>query len=215
MSVRIPAFALALAITLTACEATDSVDPSLEAAAEADELSAMLSEATTDPETVDSTATPTAVRGKGHALFDRLAAAIPAFGGLYRSAPCTIVLVLTDLTDARKAVRIVHEAVAPLVHERCRERLRINVAEGEFTYLQLLRFRRASRPLFEIRGVYAVKIDYHLNQLVFIVESRVVAAAVIEALPRVDIPREAVTFQLGAPLPPATRTDSATVAARV
>ena len=48
-----------------------------------------------------------------------------------------------------------------------------------------------------IRGVLGVGIDYSANRLVVTVASRAVAAQVLEALPRLDIPAGAVKFKAG------------------
>jgi hypothetical protein len=136
----------------------------------------------------------------GPSLFDRLAAEIPGFGGLYRVDRCSIAVVLTDLTQAQHAIRVVKAALEPL--RGCPDGIRVQAVQGKFTYIELQRYLKASRPLFRIEGVVGVAINYEKNRLVVTVISREVAEKVLEALPRLNIPAEAVVFELGRPREP-------------
>jgi hypothetical protein len=133
-------------------------------------------------------------RSGGAPLFERLAAAIPGFGGLYRTERCVVAVVLTADADAEAAVRIVHAAIEPLVVRTCPDGIRVDAVRGQFTYIQLHRYLLAARPLFSMPGVAGAYIDVKRNRLVMVVLSRRVADAVQAALPRVDIPVEAVAF---------------------
>jgi hypothetical protein len=184
--------ALALALGSSACNSADTLGP--ESTDSTDDAIA----------TVLADADPRSDRGGGGSqLFDRLAREIPGFGGLYRNAPCSISVVLTDMSQAEHAVRVVKAAVEALVGRACPNGVRVQAVQGKFTYLQLQRFLAAARELFQIRGVLGAHVDYQLNRLVITVSSREVAAAVLAALPRVGIPAEAVAFRLA---PTTTRT---------
>lgn len=134
---------------------------------------------------------------RGNSLFERLASQIPGFGGLYRTERCVVAVVLTADADAQEAVRIVHAAIEPLVVRTCPDGIRVEPVRGQFTYYELRRFLLASRPLNHIPGVGGARIDFMQNRLVILVASRRVAYAVLQALPRVGIPEDAVLFQRG------------------
>lgn len=188
MSARARRFALALTLPLfAACENVAVTGP--EAIAE-DALETVLSSATL-------TGTAGGERGGGISLFDQLAAEIPEFGGLFRAGRCTVGLVLTSLEHEERAVEIVQDALERLLGDACPDGVRVIAQRGEFTYVQLIRWLHAARPLHEIRGVLGVGVDYSLNRLVVTVASRAVAAEVLEALPRLDIPAGAVVFKAG------------------
>jgi len=146
---------------------------------------------------------------RSHSLFDRLAAEIPGFGGLYRTSRCVIAVVLTDGANVDEAVRIVHAAVEPLVLRSCPDGVRVEAVRGQFTYVELRRFLLASRPLNRIPGVSGARIDFMHNRLVIFVTSRRVAHAVTQVLPRVGIPERAVIFR---PARESVRPGSATIA---
>jgi hypothetical protein len=130
-------------------------------------------------------------------VFEQLAAEIPGFGGLYRTERCVVALVLTADADVESAVRIVHAVVEPLVATTCPDGIRVEPVRGQYTYIELRRFLHASRPLNNIPGVLGARIDFRHNSLVILVTSRRAARAVIQALPRVGIPEDAVLFLLG------------------
>ncbi|HSK20320.1 MAG TPA: hypothetical protein VK912_14305 [Longimicrobiales bacterium] len=132
---------------------------------------------------------------RSNSLFERLAAQIPGFGGLYRIAPCVVAVVLTADADVEQAVRIVHAAVEPLVVRRCPTDVRVEPVRGQYTFIELRRLLLASRPLNTIEGVGGARIDFRHNRLVIYVSSRQVARVVLHALPRVGIPADAVLFQ--------------------
>lgn len=136
-------------------------------------------------------------RGAGVPLFNRLADQIPGFGGLYRTARCAIVLVLTQPTDVGEAIAIVRATIEPLVERGCPDGVRVAVARGQFTYVELQRFLKATRPLTRADDVFRVSVDYSLNRVVIIVASRAVAARVAGALPGLGVPERAVVFRLG------------------
>jgi len=134
---------------------------------------------------------------RSNSLFDRLAQAIPGFGGLYRTAPCVVAVVLTADADVQEALRIVHAAIEPLVERTCPNGIRVEPVRGTYTYTELRRMLLASRPLNNIPGVGGARISFQHNSLVILVASRRVAHAVLLALPRVGIPEDAVLFQRG------------------
>jgi hypothetical protein len=183
---------LVLALATTACESDPlALDTSEQLAAD-DLTDVLVAESGSDD-----------LRGtrdggdRRNSLFERLAAEIPGFAGLYRTAPCVIAVVLTADANVEEAVRIVHAAVEPLVERTCPEGIRVEPVRGQFTYYELRRFLLASRPLNNIPGVGGARIAFMHNRIVILVTSRRVAQAVLQALPRVDIPEDAVLFQLG------------------
>lgn len=188
MSIRARRFALALTLPLfAACENVGVTGPE---AGAVDALETVLSSATL-------TGTAAGTRGAGSALFDQLAAEIPEFGGLFRAGRCTVGLVLTSLEHEERAVEIVQDALERLLGDACPDGVRVTTQRGEFTYVQLIRWLHAARPLHEIRGVLGVGVDYSLNRLIVTVVSRAVAAEVLETLTRLDIPGGAVKFKAG------------------
>lgn len=133
--------------------------------------------------------------GDRGSLFDRLAAEIPSFGGAYRVRHCAVVVVLTDGADADHAIRVVKAAVEPLVERTCPGGIRVEVARGQFTYLELQRWLHAGQALLRIDGVYGITVSYQLNRLVVTVASREIVRRVLAVLPELGIPQEAVTFR--------------------
>lgn len=178
-------FALATLALLGACEATTLTEPEAPLLAE-DPLASTL-----------SAAAEGRGEGGGGSLFDELASEIAGFGGLYRDGPCSVVVVLTDMTEEKHALQVVHATLAPLVAKPCPGGVQVSAEQGEFTYLELQGFLAASRPLLEIDGVRGVRVDYQLNRLVVAVVSRRVAQSVLEALPGLGIPASAVAFETG------------------
>lgn len=173
---------LLLALGATACDSERVSSPQLSESSD-DAIAALL--ASTEAEAI------TAGRA-GNNLFDRLANAIPGFGGLYRDGRCAVAVVLTDLAEADHAIRVVKAALEPL--RACPDGIRVHPTQGEFTYVELVRYQLAARALLRIDGVRGTRIDYQLNRLVIYVASRLVAQAVIEVLPQLGIPLEAVAF---------------------
>ena len=176
---------LALVMSVAAC---DVPGPSAPDAQIDDELTTILASASADPR-VASTA--------GNSLFDRLAAEIPGFGGLYRTGVCSVAVVLTDLTGSGAAVELVKKALNDIAGRSCREGFRVQAVQGKFTYVELQRWLGAADRLLNIRGVQNVHVDYQKNLVVVTVAARSVAAEVIAALPALGIPAEAVAFELG------------------
>jgi hypothetical protein len=174
---------LALATLFAACDAAQVAGPEAPALDEVLQASA-------------TSAPPGQQRGTS--LFDELAEEIRGFGGLYRTGPCAVAVVLTDMSQADHAVQVVHAALAPLVAHPCPPGgVQVSAVQGQFTYLQLKAFLRASQPLLRIRGVLGTSIDYQLNRLVISVAARTVVPTVLEALPGLRIPAEAVVFKPG------------------
>ena len=130
-------------------------------------------------------------------VFEQLASEIPGFGGLYRTERCVIALVLTADADVESAIRIVHAVVDPLVSETCADGIRVEPVRGKYTYIELRRFLHASRPINRIAGVLGARIDFRHNSLLVLVTSRRAARNVLEALPGLGIPDDAVLFLLG------------------
>jgi hypothetical protein len=187
---RYRAAALALAVVLAACESANVAAPEFSTAS-SDGLSSSL-----------AVATSAGPRGAGgNSLFDRLANEIKGFGGLYRNGHCSVSVVLTDLSESDHAIRIVKAALEP--NRACPDGIRVHAVQGQFTYVELQRYLAAARALIPardgsgIRGVLGAHLDLKQNRLVITVASRQVAQAVIEALPRLGIPAEAVVFELG------------------
>jgi hypothetical protein len=183
---------LVLAIATTACESDPLAIDTSEQIADDEFAAVLVAESGSDD-----------LRGardgadRGNSLFERLAAEIPGFGGLYRTARCVVAVVLTADANAQEAVRIVHAAIEPLVVRSCPDGVRVEPVRGQFTYYELRRFLLASRPLNNIPGVIGARIDFKHNGIVILVTSRRVAHAVLKALPRVGIPEDAVLFQRG------------------
>jgi hypothetical protein len=183
---------LVLAIATTACESDPLAIDTSEQIADDEFAAVLVAESGSDD-----------LRGtrdgadRRNSLFERLAAEIPGFGGLYRTARCAVAVVLTADANAEEAVRIVHAAIEPLVEPSCPDGIRVEPVRGQFTYHELRRFLLASRPLNNIPGVGGARIDFMHNRLVILVTSRRVAHAVLKALPRVGIPEDAVLFQRG------------------
>ena len=184
---RFLATALLLAGGVAACS-SDATDPA-PGSEQDDELAAVLAAAGATT-TADSRG-----RSTRHPVFDRLAAEIPGFAGLYRTARCVVVVVLTAEGDAQHAVRVVTAALEPMVRRACPDGIRVQPARGQFTYVQLQRFLAAAQDLLNIRGVLGLKLDYQANKVVILVASRETAHDVLAALPRVGVPEEAVAFK--------------------
>lgn len=186
---RVLATALLLATGLAACS-SDVTDPAHGGEYD-DELAAVLAaaEATTS---ADSRG-----RSPGHPVFDELAAEIPGFAGLYRTARCVVVVVITAEGDAQHAVRVVSAVLEPIARRACPAGIRVEVARGQFTYIQLQRLLAAAQDLLNIRGVLGMKLDYKANKVVILVASRETVDNVLAALPRVGVPEEAVMFKPG------------------
>src|SRR5690606_13022290 len=167
---RFLATALLLAGGVAAC-GSDVTDPA--PGSEDDELAAILAAAGA------TTTTDTRGRSARHPVFDRLAAEIPGFAGLYRTARCVVVVVLTADGDAQHAVRVVKAVLGPLVERRCADGFRVQTAHGQFTYVQLQRFLAAAQDLLDIRGVVGMKLDYQANKVVILIASRETAHDVL------------------------------------
>lgn len=133
--------------------------------------------------------------GGGVALFDRLAGEIDGFGGLYRFAPCGVVLILTDGVDVERAVRITHAAVEPLVVRSCPDGIRVVPERGEYSWIELNRYLATARPILGIAGVGGMTIDVPQNGIIVFVASRDVADEVIDALERLGVPADIVHFR--------------------
>jgi hypothetical protein len=176
--------AFAMALSTAACDTPNPLGP---AEAVNDDLTAVLASASSDPRDTQS----------GNSLFDRLAKEIPGFGGLYRNGTCSVAVVLTDMSHADQAERIVKAALEELTKRSCPEGVRVTSVQGKFTYIELQRWQAAGQELLRIRGVLAVKVNYQQNSLIVTIAARSVAAAVLEVLPKLGIPSEAVRFELG------------------
>ena len=174
---------------MAACS-SDATDPA-PGSEQDDELAAVLAAAGATT-TADSRG-----RSTRHPVFDRLAAEIPGFAGLYRTARCVVVVVLTAEGDAQHAVRVVTAALEPMVERACPDGIRVQTARGQFTYIQLQRFLLAAQDLLDIRGVVGLKLDYQANKVVVLIASRETAHDVLAALPRVGVPEGAVMFRPG------------------
>jgi hypothetical protein len=200
---RYLAIALALALGAAACDSVDPLAPPDAGFAGASRGISLYKasgdrahgEEPRDREPGDETRT----RPERVPLFDELAELIPGFGGLYRTAHCAVVVVLTDEADREQALAVVRRKLAPILERPCGDDIRLGAEPGEFTYLELRRWLAAARPLAHMEGVERVRIDFQLNRLVFEVESRPVANAVLERLPELGIPADAVVFRVTAP----------------
>ena len=182
-SVRLWALVASLSGLLAACDSPTTID---EAPSGEDLLSSAFAGASGER----------TASGSGVPLFDRLAADVPGFGGLYRTGRCDVVLVLTRGGELRDAVRTVQAALEPLVAADCA--LTVRAVPGEFTYVELHRYLSSARRLNGIEGVVETRLDYRRNRLVVVVTSRPAAQSVEAALPRLGVPAAAVTFLLSA-----------------
>ncbi len=198
MSARVRSIAMVVLLPLFgACERveTTSVEPP-------DDVEAVLADATlsnTNPR-----------NGGGVPLFDRLAEQIEGFGGLFRTDRCSIGLVLTDLSKVDHAKQIVAKAFNQLMDRACPTGIGLAVQQGEFTYVQLKQWLAAAGPLIGgssrdagntsgVPGVFGLEINFSKNRLVVKVTDPAVASAVLEALPKLGIPTDAVIFEVGQP----------------
>jgi hypothetical protein len=210
---RYLATGLALALALTACDSVEPLALAPDANMPGDSLEIILAEASGERSHRDGSSPTTGAdpheRPSGGTgddpherparvpLFDELAELIPGFGGLYRTRQCAVVLVLTAEADREEALYITRRKLAPLMERSCPHGYSLTAEAGEFTYLELRRYlSAAARPLMALRGVEAVRIDFQLNRLVIEVVSREVANRVVELLPELGVPVEAVAFQL-------------------
>jgi hypothetical protein len=177
------ALALLLGVAVSACDIGDAVAPLIDPPQEDAIASILFSANSADP------GAPA-----GTSLFDRLANEIKSFGGLYRNGHCAVAVVLTDMTEADHAIRVVKAALEPL--RACPDGVRVHPVAGNFTYVELQRFNSSAQELLRIDGVRAIQINYQLNKLVVTVSSREVAQKVLAALPALNIPKEAISFQI-------------------
>ena len=180
---RFRAALLVLALNLGACNSADLSAPD----ETSDGLTALLAAAASDANAGG--------HGGASSLFERLASEIEGFGGLYRTGHCSVAVVLTDLTQTEQAIRIVKAALEP--NRACPDGLRVHAVQGQFTYVELQRYLSASRQLLQLRGVLGAHLDLQQNRLVIVVAARTVVPTVLEALPRVGIPADAVVFAPG------------------
>lgn len=172
-----------LVLSMVACDAGDPIGTS--ATADDAALQGLL-EAATDARTPSP----------GNSLFNRLAAEVPGFGGLYRAGRCTVGLVLTAEADVEQAVALVTEALTTLLGRSCADQLVVTPVPGEFTYIELQRFLQAARPLVRSTGVVAVNVSYAQNRIVIAVVSSSVARRALEFLSAAGVPEQAVTFRI-------------------
>ncbi len=180
---RYLASTLLLVLSTTACEIADSLSPETIGGNGGDAIANVLSSV--------NSGDPNRGGGSDGSLFDRLAAEIPGFGGLYRAGECAVAVVLTDLSGAEHAIRTVKAALEPL--DGCRNGVRVHAVRGQFTYVELQRFfEAANRELLQVDGVISVKVDYQKNKLVVTIRAREFAAKVMEAAHRLDIPADAI-----------------------
>lgn len=189
---------LAMAMTVAACD-SGPFEPGSREPLTDDGLAAVLALGPAADEAREVRSHP----GGAGSVLEQLAAKIPGFGGLYRLSHCVVAVVLTEGANVQEAVRIVHATIEPLVAQSCRTGIRVEPVRGIFSFDELQGFLRAARPLSSIPGVVRIHIDFSLNRLVFVVESRRTADAVLAALPGAGIPERAVVFQ--------ARRDSTTV----
>lgn len=135
-------------------------------------------------------------RSAGNKLFDRLASGIAGFGGLYRTAPCTVAVVLTPAANEAEAVRVVHAALTALVGRRCAANLIVSAVAGSFTYHELQRFLQAAMPFAGSPGVVGLTLSYKQNQIIIAVRNSEVARRVSSALSDAGVPAQAVAFRI-------------------
>lgn len=128
--------------------------------------------------------------GPGPALFDRIAAELPGFGGLYFTR-CDLVVVLTDRSQAPAATSLLHPLLRRYLARRgrpCHDEGTIVVQEGQYTWTELSRYLPALRPLLQLRGVGRMGISVPENRIIVQVRTR-------ELVPEVKAQAE----QLGVP----------------
>jgi hypothetical protein len=132
----------------------------------------------------------------GNQLFERLASEIPGFGGLYRTAPCSVAVVLTSAANETEAVGVVHAALTSLVGRRCAANLVVSAVAGSFTYHELQRFLQAVMPFAGSPGVAGVTLSYQQNQIIIAVRNSEVARRLSSALSDAGVPAQAVAFRI-------------------
>jgi hypothetical protein len=175
---------LTLVLSTTACDAADTLSPDIDGGNGGDAIEAVLSGA--------SSVDPNRGGGSNGSLFDRLASEIPGFGGLYRTGTCAVAVVLTDLSQAEHAIRMVKAALEPL--RGCPNGVRVEAVRGQYSYLELQRFfEAANRELLQVDGVISIHIDIQKN---ITIRAREFAAKVMEAVARLDIPADAVALEV-------------------
>jgi hypothetical protein len=203
------ALMLGLATALAGCEGGEPLAPDSSTAG-SEEIAALLATASEDGPVEDVSEDTTSAarvdgetdharpirRRHGRSVFHELAEKIPSFGGLYRVAPCVVALVLTDLSEAERAIEIVKHVIEPLVVRGCPDGIRVEAVEGQYTYTQLLRIRRALRPLHLIPGVVGARIDFEQNKVIIGVASREVVDEVRQAVARIGVPWDALGIEL-------------------
>lgn len=177
--------ALALALSLPACESTTdpaTADAIEDAAVEAIAESAGL---------VEDLATR---GGPGRALFDRLAGEIPGFAGFY-FARCDLVVVLTDRTQAPAATAILTPLLRRYlarVRRNCDEGGSVVVQPGTYTWTELSRYLPALRPLHQLRGVGRMGISIPENRIVVQVRTRALVAEVKAQAEALGVPADVI-----------------------
>lgn len=180
--------ACTLALLVAACDSStapvDPVDADDTALAEIDAAAGVL----------DRAARPGGPAA--HALFDRIAGAIPGFAGFYFSG-CDLVVVLTERRAADRAT----ELLAPLlrryhasIRRRCPDGGAIRIQDGDFTWTELSRFLDALRPVARQRGVGRLAISVPDNRIVVQVVSRDVAKRVSRFAESVGVAVRVLSF---------------------
>lgn len=200
---------LGAAIAFPGCESLDGIGPDPSAGGEdlgllltsAEESGPLQSTASSD----STDANGDGQRDRDHAdrrrhvakkLFNELAGKIPSFGGLYRTERCSVAVVLTDMSEAERAVGLVEEALERLIRGCDDAGITVTAVEGNWTYKELMRIRRALRPLHTIEGVVGAGISFKENLVIVGVSNADVIDEVRAAIARLDVPADAIDVRV-------------------
>jgi len=124
-------------------------------------------------------------------LFDRLAAAIPGFGGFYFDGSCNLVVVLTRPEQAEHATDILTPLLRRFLQRadrRCPRQAAVIVQKGDFEWQELNRYLGALRPVAQLRGVQRLAISIPKNRIVVGIVDDTIAPKVHEAAHRLGVP---------------------------
>lgn len=174
----IPLFAI---LAFAACDAITA--PTDEQASEAFYEGADLSAATLD---------------RGHpAGYDDGILDIAGFGGFWFDRGCNLHVVLTAAADPEEAREALMQLLRrKLASTRCPPGATIIVHDGQFTYIELVRWLHELRPVGQLRGVSGMVLNVPANRIVVGVATRDVGEEVLEAARRLGIPTDAIVLRI-------------------
>lgn len=131
-------------------------------------------------------------------LFAEVAKQVPAFGGMFIDSQGNLSVYLLDPTQKAAA----ESAIASVFG---RDRIPPNgvrVLPGQYGFLQLKEWFNRANALLALPGVTLVDIDESKNRLKIGLEKIEARNRVEQALARINIPHEAVTFEETGPIEP-------------